>query len=332
VPHQLREAILTRVLTAFHTSIRPPLTVEMDDLTYSKGVPRISQEPGAVNPLRLNRHKLGQVPYQPDMNIASALMGAVDEGRSRMMLPNQAHGNNQHSNVAGYATNVLNTAGLKKIVAHEQTLEEFEGDCMELRLKLYRDFGHLVRQGRDGPYGEVLVPRADPMPDEDMMFTLTPGDLRRTGIQMACSLSTLPVHMLGPLANVGQMLMNMGVWDEYDVHRLIGTPNPHKSIARIRMNKVLNDDAMVWMQTLKALVDNGMVAEAAFLAHAKALAGGGGGAGPQPQGGMMAPSGGGSPVGTVVGDSNAQYGLGPGPGSGPPPGLMIPSDPGGVEP
>jgi hypothetical protein len=149
-------------------------------------------------------------------------------------------------------------------------------------------------------------------------------------------MSNMSIYNLGPVVNAASQLTAMGVWDELDVHKAIGTPNPHKAMARIKMNKFLNAPELIFAQGIKALVEAGMVGEAAYMLHARGMGGGGGGGGAMMEGSMgmsgQPPSPVGSPVQSVVGDSNAQAGFGPGPGSGPSGPMLPPSDPYGTEP
>src|SRR5690606_40440966 len=62
VPHFLREAVMTKLLTAFDTSIKPPLIAAMDDITYPEGVPEISREKNAVSPVKMNRQEIQPLP------------------------------------------------------------------------------------------------------------------------------------------------------------------------------------------------------------------------------------------------------------------------------
>src|SRR5690606_26944411 len=149
---------------AFSKSIDPPLLVAMDDITYSKGVPEISRAKAALNPIRLNRHDITAVPTDPSPTVMGPILQGIADNQSRGMLPPTAHGQNDKSNVAGYATNVLNEAGLTKTVWAKQTIEEFEAECMEMRLRLFRDWGHLIRQGTNSDYGVLRIPRFDAMP------------------------------------------------------------------------------------------------------------------------------------------------------------------------
>ena len=317
VPTELREAVMTRMLTAFDTSINPPLLVEMDDITYPGGVPEISRDKNMVSPVKMNRQKVQAVPTDPSPVVLGPILQGVADNNARMTLPPTAHGQNDKSNVAGYATNMLNEAGLTKTVPHKKTIQEFEQECMEMRFRLFRDWGHLVQQGAYGEPGTINVPRYDAMPDEDQTFDLTPGDLRRAGCRINVELAAIPIQMLGPLGNAVSIWMNLGLMDEVEALRLRQNVNPHKTLRRIKMNKMLNDPAIQELEVIEGLVEQGLEHYAEYFLARKmeskmappAMPGG-------TPGGM---TGGNGPVQTTVGDSNAAYGAGPGPGSGPPP-------------
>ena len=182
-----------------------------------------------------------------------------------------------------------------------------------MRFRMYRDWGHLVQQGEYGNQGELTVPRADVAPNEERAFVLRPEDLRTSGTKIKVSLSTVSVQMLGVIGNSVTMWTQAGLMDDVTALKLRQDPNPYRTLRRVRMDQLMKDPIVQEMRAIEALREAGMDQYADYFEMRKAApAGGGGGGG----GGAPSPDGG-SPVNTVVGDSNAQYGLGPGPGSGP---------------
>ena len=283
-----------------------------------------------VTPIKMGRQNVQALPINGDGMLQGPILQGVADNGSRLQLPATAHGQNDKSNVAGYATNMLNEAGLTKTVWAKQTIADFERECMEMRLRLFRDWGHLVTQGQTGASGALLVPKSDPLPNEDRTFELTPGDLRRTGIRMQVHFSSLPVQMLGPVANALTILKNAGWVDDMRALKILQDPNPHKTLQRIKLDKMLNDPVILEMEGIEALVEAGFEGKAQYFMARKLgekLAAQGGAMGGIPGAGG-GPAG---PVSTTVGDSNAQYGQGPGPGSGPqgplPPPSMIGTEP-----
>lgn len=324
-PHMLREAVMGRILTGFEKSINPPMTIEMDDLTYPMGVPEVDTSKNAVNPIKMGRQNLQPMPVTPSPQLMNTVLAGAEENIGRLKLPPTAHGLNDHSNVAGYATNVLNEAGLVKLVPHKKVMEEFEQECMEMRFRMYRDWGHLVQQGEYGRQGEITVPREDVDPGEDRAFLLQPSALRNSGVRVKTSLSTVSVQMLGVIGNSVNMWMQAGLMDRVTALKLRQDPNPYRTLRRVRADALMEDPVVQEMRTIETLREQGLHEWADYFQMRKA--------GPQggPSGGGQAPPpDGGSPVGTVVGDSNAQYGLGPGIGSGPQ-GPLGPRGPVGME-
>ena len=331
MPHLLREAVMTKVLRAFDISLEPPVAVEMDDITYNQGTPEIDRGRNAVNPLKMNRQAVSPIPVTPDTAMLGPMLQGMSDNTARLQLPPQAHGINDKSNVSGYATNSQLDAGLVKLVPHKKTIEEFEAECMQMRFRLFRDWGHMVRQGASGRQGELLVPRADAMPDEDQTFALTPVDLRKSGIKINVTLSTLPIQMLGPLGNAVNIWMNMGLMDPLTALKLRQDPNPHKTLQRIKLYRLLEDETIQELELMEGLRREGLDGYARYIMMRKMQekmtpSAMGGGAMDGMSGGAN-----GGPVQTVVGDSNAAYGQGPGAGSGPQ-GPMPPSSPLGTEP
>lgn len=329
IPTRLREAFLTRMLTGFTRSLNPALGVAMDDIAYDLGTPEIDRSAGAVNPFKLGRHEMVDIGITPDPTTLAPLLQAVADNGARLSQPPTAHGLNDKSNVSGYATQGLNEAGRIKLVPWLRTLEEFERQCMEMRFRFYRDFGHLVRVAGSDDFGTIQIPRAEAGPDEPQMSDLTPGDLKRAGIQIEVSMASLPLQMLGPVANAIGILMQLGLEDEIGAMRLLNVQNPYKKLRRIQLGRITNDPIVVEAQLLDELARKGETALATFIAarkmQMKAADLMGMGAGP---GG--APPGGGTPA--AMGDSQAAMGRPPGPGSGPQgPVVNAPSDPTGTE-
>lgn len=313
-PHMLREAVMTKILTGFDKSINPPADVYMDDMTYPDGAPEVSNEKNAINQFKMGRQEIRPRRVEPSPQLMNVVLSGAQENLDRMRLPATAHGLNDKSNVAGYATNVLNEAGQVKLVPHKKVLEEFYQECMEMRFRMFRDWGHLVQQGPYGQQGTLTVPHSDVDPGAPKAFLLTSADLRNTGTRVNVSLRTMNVQMLGVVGNSVNILIQSGLMDKVTALRLLEDPNPYKTLRRIRADAILEDPVIQEMRIVETLREQGLEQEAEYYMQRKA----------GPQGGMppdtgdpSLPQGGGSPVGTVVGDSNAQYGFGPGPGSGP---------------
>src|SRR5690606_21433822 len=113
------------------------------------------------------------------------------------------------------------------------------------------------------------------------------------------------------------ILKNLGLIDDVRALKLLQDPNPHKTLKRVQVEKALKDPVIEEIRVIEGLVSEGLEGYAQFfLARTMGqkmqdqMAATGGGA----QAGIP---GGGSPVQTTVGDTNAQHGYGPGPGSGP---------------
>lgn len=314
-----REAVYARMLTAFNVSVEPPVVVEADDIVYPQGVPEISRKRGDASLIKMGHHSVQEVGTNPNAGVLMPILQGVADNGSRLTLPPTVHGLNDHSNVSGYATQGLNEAGRIKLVPWQRTLEDFERECMEMRFRMFRDWGWMVGDATaGGAPGTIMVPRHDAPPGEDQMAELSPGDLKRAGIQIRASMSTLPLQMLGPVANAVGMLMQMGIEDEIGAMKLLNVSNPYKKLERIRANKFYNDPDYLEAKGLKELADQDPELAAYFMVK-KMTAQQQEAAGP-PGGGQMG----------VMGDSQAAMGQPPPPdnGAGRP---MAPSDPFGTE-
>jgi hypothetical protein len=316
-----RESVYTTMLSAFGQSVQPPVVVYADDMTHPQGVPEISREKGAASLVKLGHQEVKEVATTPNAGVLMPILQGVADNGSRLTLPPTVHGLNDHSNVSGYATQGLNVAGRIKLVPWQKTLEDFERECMQMRFRMFRDWGWLVGDATDtGEVGTIMIPRHDAPPDEDQTVALSPGDLRRAGVAISVSMSTLPLQMLGPVANAIGLMMQMGVEDEIGAMKLLNIPNPYKKLERIRMNRFYNDPDYLEAKGLKQLADKDPELAAYFMLKKMTAA----------QAEAQGPPPGQSPMG-VMGDSQAAMGQGPGPGSGPQ-GPVAPTDPFGTEP
>lgn len=257
-PTRQREAVYARMMQAFKKSMDPPLVVELDDVVYKDGAPDISRLSGDISPIRKDRQAVQEVPTNPNANVLMPILQGVADNGARLTQPPTAHGLNDKSNVSGYATQGLNEAGRIKLVPHLKTLEAFEAACMEMRFRMYRDWGYLIQQGSEAPFGVLTVPRHDASPFEDQVFDLTPGDLRRAGIAIDVSMNSLPMQMLGPLGNAITIFMQAGLMDPIGALKLLNVQNPYKTLERIRESALLADPVIQEMQAIERLRDAGL--------------------------------------------------------------------------
>ncbi len=316
-PHRTYEGVMSLMLTALKREVKPAYVQELDEMTYPDGPSEFSDVSGALNMVKMNRQsKPEPVPAAISSAAASPILNAAVENMSRMIQPASASGQNDRSNVSGFATNAEAESGRIKLVGWKQTLEEFHAECGEMQLRLLRDWGHELAQGR-GPYGEFVIPRFDASMHEDQSSLLTPDDIDRTGLRVRASLSTISLGQLGGVANAVTILKNAGVMDDIRIMRLIGDPNPYRTQSRIRANSVINDQDLIDAQAIRGLEDEGLTWEAQYLHWKKTQAGNP----PQLGAGPVSPG----PPGTqAIGDSLPALGMPPGPGSGPPPVLADP--------
>ena len=305
-PTRQREAVYARMMQAFKKSMDPPLVAELDDITYKDGVPDISRASGDVSPIRKDRQAIQEIPTNPNANVLMPILQGVADNGARLTQPPTAHGLNDKSNVSGYATQGLNEAGRIKLVPHLKTLEKFERQCMEMRFRMFRDWGYLIQQGEDAPFGVLTLPRHEAGPFEDQAFELTPGDLKRAGIRIEVSMNSMPLQMLGPLANAIGMYMQMGLMDEIGALKLLNTQNPYKTLERIRESQLLADPVIQEMQAIERLREAGLTDYADYFVARKMS---------EKMMQMMGPQG--QPGGSgAMGDSQAAMGQPPPPDNG----------------
>lgn len=284
-PIQLREAIQSRVLTQFRREVDPPLIVEQNIIAADKGVPEIGREANDISPIEMGNEQINALPIAPNPATLGPLMNQVNEVLGRALFSSAAYGINSNSNVSGFAVENLAEHGRDKLLPHLVTIEAFYRQVAEMQLRLFRDWGWVLKQG-DSPRGRFQIPRHRVGPEQDPMFELRPDDLRTSGTQVKVKMTSVRLTSLGNVANAISIVRNMGLMPDRRALELLGDPNPDRTIIELE-------------------------AEAARKA---AQAPQGPSPGPPGIPGMPGPSD--SPVG-IQGASLPGFGMPPGPGSGP---------------
>lgn len=320
-----REAVYTTLMTALGKSVDPSVVVEADDIVAPQGVPTISRKKGDASLIKMGHHKVQEISTNANGQVLMPILQATADNSARLTLPPTVHGLNDKSNVSGYATQGLNEAGRIKLVPWQRTLEDFERECMQMRFRMFRDWGWLVGDASDGgEVGTIMIPRLDAPPNEDQTVELSPGDLKRAGIQIRVSMSTLPLQMLGPIANAMGLMIQMGIEDEIGAMKKMNVPNPYKQLERIRMNRFYNDPDYIEAKGLKELAEKDPELAAYFLLKKASKA--------QEQAAQaQGPPPGAAPMG-MQGDSQAAMGAPPPPDNGAGRPVDAPTFPIGMEP
>jgi hypothetical protein len=142
---------------------------------------------------------------------------------------------------------------------HEQPLiqagEGFHEGKGTLRLRLLRDWGHLLRTSEEGDYGVLVIPhqggrRRDGLPPA---FTLTPEMLDRVGIEVEAHLTSVNKSDLGPLGAATGQWLGTGTMSRREAIALRGHPDPDDVIEELDYEQVLADPDIQKARRLKML-------------------------------------------------------------------------------
>jgi hypothetical protein len=345
--HAQKEAMLGRAATMFKRWGNEPLVVAQDDFVYGQA-PDITQADGGRTLIRREHEELGPMPVSPIPATFGPLMGAIAEDAARGGLPPQEYGITPSAQQSGFSIAGLSERGQNKYRPVIRCIETHLAMCGEQRLRMYRDFGHLI--GEDGAKGSLEVPRLNAFsPSQEPDWTVTPRMIDKSGWQVSVTLMDTPDDAtLGTRANALKLIQSMGAITREDIIKLLALPgsqNPQqtKREVDIEMLKDMPEHKLgellryLWKEENDPEFADFVMAQRAKAQQkeAQAMMGAGGPMGPQrpPMGGP--PGGGGGPA-RVPGQSLPGLGQPPGtqggrpPMGGPPAGLPmsgLPSEP-----
>lgn len=240
--HAQREAILGRLFTALAMWKDEPIYLTRDAQAAGLEPPQISRARGSRNVIPEGFH-LESSPDDKVPPTLGPLLGASNEDVSRSGLSPAEYGLAQGSQQTGYAIAGLSENGKNKLAPVLLTKQAHHALVGEQRLRLYRDWGHLL--GDHGAKGSLDIPRAMPdMGKAEAMWTVTPSMIDRTGSQVECHLVETPdAQTLGVLGQALGQLKSQGAITRRDVIRLSGLPgarNPEQTMREIDI-EILKD-------------------------------------------------------------------------------------------
>lgn len=231
-PIQLREAIQSRTITAFRRQVDPPMVIEQDIIAADKGVPEIDRAPNARNPIEMGHEQINVLPVAPDAASLGPMLTQVNEVLGRITFSAAAYGINSNSNVSGFAVETLAEHGRDKLLPHLVALESFYRQIAEMQLRMFRDWGWIMRQG-DGDRGRITVPRHRVVGDMTPIFDLTPDALHKTGTQVKVKMTSVRLSNLGAVANALAILNNIGLLRKRWAFEMLGEPNPDRAVMEL---------------------------------------------------------------------------------------------------
>lgn len=235
-PIQLREAIQSRTITAFRREIDPPMVIEQDIIAADKGVPEIDRAPNARNPIEMGHEQINVLPVAPNAASLGPMLSQINEILGRITFSAAAYGINSNSNVSGFAVETLAEHGRDKLLPHLVALESFYRQIAEMQLRMFRDWGWIMRQG-DEARGRITVPRKRVVDDMTPIFDLTPDGMKRTGTQVKVKMTSVRLSNLGAIANALAIINNMDLLDPRWAFEMLGFPNPDRAVMEMEQRK-----------------------------------------------------------------------------------------------
>lgn len=267
-PIWLREALTARILTHFRRQIDPAYLVYQTNAAELSGVPQVTNNPGDVSTAKEGQERIEQVPNNPQAESYGPLMQLNNDALGRLTQPAEAYGLNPSGVSSGFALEGLSENGRDKQMPHLVTLEMFYKQLAEKRLKLYRDWGWVVKQG-DEKRGMLWVSRLNPLPNQDPMLTITPGMIRRTGTQVEVRMTKVKMQSLTQVTNALAIMRNMEMGNPVFFYEMLGHPNPERAVELDEYWKMVQDPAYRRFKLIKTLEEQGEVEAAAYLRATK---------------------------------------------------------------
>lgn len=279
--HTQREAIMGRLFTELKKTANPPRTFEQTPDRYGE-TPDVTNAEGGISLLLAGAER--ELPQQvdPRYQMIAPLMGMLNEGVQRSLMPASAYGLTQNANESGYAIEGLNESGRDKLTPWLMMLESFDKQVTEMAFTMYRDWGYLL--GTDGERGEVDVMRRRPIPGEPTVLTLTPQELRDVGVTIRAKRTSIRISNLGKIANDLAMLKANGWLEDVDALERLGVQDPMAALQRIEIQEFEKSDIYKNIRLVKWLEEQGKWDEAAM---ARQMLQSGGSSAPGGGGGMQ---------------------------------------------
>jgi hypothetical protein len=330
-PHFLREAIGSRTLTQFRKEANPAYVVKQSWQAAKEGVPFVDDGPGGRTPLALGEEELEELRTSMKMETYAPLMEIVNQGLQKSTIPLNFFGVAEQSQQSGFANENLAELGRDKLAPHIVTIENFYQQVAEMKLKLFMNYGALLKQGPDGKRGEFEVPRSSKRPlekDQQPYSILVPEDVRRTGYRVEVRMSSVRLSTLGALGNAIQIWrngQNGPLMTKREALELRAVSNVDGILTELDAEVAMSDPVVKDQEMIAYFAKQGAwdIVESIAKRQAMLAMGAAPGGAPGPPGVPGAPPGG-SPDGgmnpvAIQGASNAQFGAGGGAPMGPRP-------------
>lgn len=257
--HGQAESIATKLYNLMSVIDKPDFWIVQDEVGEAAKLPSVKTGGGGnnMNPLKMNHEQ--PIPIVASQNaglVIQPLMAMIGSDRQTGALPLASYGVFESANQSGNATEGAAEAGGDKRAAHIQSLEAFFAAKQEMRLCLWRDWGHLV-EGKDGSYGEMKIPtqrrRRIFNPGLGPSFTLTPETIKRTGTRVTAEMTHLRLQNLAPMGNAWNMWMQMNAASAREAMESRGVRDPDAVFMEREYEQALLDPQLQQARRLQML-------------------------------------------------------------------------------
>jgi hypothetical protein len=251
------QMILGRHMTDFKITRRWPTHLYQDETAQQKGVREIGYDEADVTPFVKDHEEARPGPVGAPPHITEPLVQAVQQSSVTGRMPPTSYGFNANSNVTGNALEGLNEAGRDKLTPHILTLEQFHAQKAAMRLRMWRDWGHLFR-GQRGAYGAITVPyqpnRKRSGEADSPAYELTPDVIERVGTKVQVKLTSLRLQNLAGLGNAAQVWIQGKMMSRREAMDLRGVRDPDATFDEIAYEDALFDQRTHDLRMMQALV------------------------------------------------------------------------------
>ena len=297
--HDQYEEVMSLVMTTFQKVVNPSLVLKQSPFAEVDGDPEIHTEAGGITKLN-DQEELSPLIENPSaLSAFTPLMNAINQDASTNRLTPSFFGLAQSSQMSGNAMETEYEAGRDKVATFLIALESFYSQRASMRLRMYRDWGHLI-QNDDGDFGKSVIPFEKKVArvKGQKWFELTPTTLEESGVRAKAICTHVRMQNLAALGNAASVWMQFGGMSAFEAMELRGVRDPEMVMEQRRYEKAMLDEKMEQAMTFNELVQKNPVA-ALFYREQVLKMGEGGQAGGAPMGGdptgMQGPLPGGGP-------------------------------------
>lgn len=212
-------------------------------------------------------------------------MNAIIQDASTNRLTPSFFGLAQSSQMSGNAMETEYEAGRDKVATFLIALESFYSQRASMRLRMYRDWAHLIRND-DGDFGKSAIPFEKKVAriKGQKWFELTPTTLEESGVRAKAICTHVRMQNLAALGNAASVWMQFGGMSAFEAMELRGVRDPEMVMEQRRYEKAMLDEKMEQAMTFNELVQKNPVAALFYREQVLKMGQGAQGGGP-PMGG-----------------------------------------------